>query len=180
MVLASRTHWEFYKLVQGVGLSAWFLGNGIRSWSHYEMICHFHAFHFHLWLQMMHIEMQTPKMIPCHETVAEHNCARLRCGKVCLLPLEHWDCGSKIAALIVTYSFISMICSVPPLCPLASFCTVLFIVLPQLTISFSCMLIAVNHRILWIDSILSPPMSHTPSSIFQNYFCCFNLNPANL
>lgn len=161
MVVASRTHWEFYKLPYtwcrewGCLHGSWAVGWGV------EAIMRWYAISVLLvsiwqWLQMMHIEMQNPKMVLCHETVAEHNCTWFRCRRVCLLPLEHWDCGSKIVALIVTYTFVLLICSLPSLSPFASFCIVLFIVLPQLTISFSCMLIAVNHRILWINSKLSP------------------------
>lgn len=168
VVLASRTQWEFYKLPY-TGCREWgcLHGSWALEWG-VEFIMRWYAISMLLvsiwqWLQMMHIGMQTSKMVPCHETVTEHNCARLRCGKVCLLPVEHWDCGSKIVALIVTYTFIFLICSVPPLSPLASFRTVLFIVLSQLTISFSCMLIAVNHRTLWINSKLSSPcLTHCP------------------
>lgn len=118
---------------------------------------------FWQWLQMMHIEIQNPKVISCSETVAEHNSAWLRYGRVCLLPLEHWDSGSKIVALIAIYTLILLTFPTLHLSSLTSFPSVLFIVLPQLSISFSCKLIVASHRILWIKSKLSPPcFTHHP------------------
>lgn len=120
MVVASRTHWEFYKLpytwcrewgcLHGSWAMEWRVEASLR-WYAISML----LVSIWQWLQMMHIEMHNPRMAPCQETVAEHNCAWLRCGKVCLLSLEHWDCGSKIVTFIVTYTFVLLICSVPPL-----------------------------------------------------------------